>query len=529
MGKTLNVKLTLKGAAKAAAGLSKVKAKIGGAAKAVGSALPTFLSFGKLAVGGGLLALAGGAAAAAVGIVKMGVGMEQTRVAFRTMIGDVAKADAVLEGLQEFSNKTPFKNSEVIGAGKTLLSFGVAAEEVQSALRMIGDAAAGTGKPLNEMAAIFGKAFAKGKADSETLNQLSEAGVPIVKVLGKMYGKTGEEIYKMASQGKITSQVLTDAFKTMTGEGGVFQDMMARQADTVGGKWSTVVGKLELTAAKIGELLIPAFGWLMDAVLGAVDAVAEFAQSGDAITWLATLGMTGINSAVAIMKGFNNLKASLFGLTKWMGDAFSGAWNSIVAVALGALDLMVQQTINSFNWISDLLKEHLDIDIGRMKRSEQGEWLKKQADASAAAAEKANARVVGGTAISDEMGAALAKNAEWDKWGADLGAKIGEWQAKTLDERMKSKRSAEAFQGRELGTGAAAAAPTAKPGASGGGAPLAASARVSVDRLAKQGMFIGGSAAGVKTTERLAKERNTLLKDLKRAINALDKGEPRLA
>ena len=54
-------------------------------------------------------------------------------------------------------------SANVTDAGQALLSFGVNAEEVSKHIKTIGDVAAGTRVPIQEMANIFGKGIAKGK------------------------------------------------------------------------------------------------------------------------------------------------------------------------------------------------------------------------------------------------------------------------------------------------------------------------------------------------------------------------------
>lgn len=170
---------------------------------------------------------------------------EQAEVAFSVMLGSMDKAKQIMQDLTEFSTKTPFTPEEVIKAAKTLLAFGISQDKVMASLKSLGDVSAATGKDLSELARIYGKVFVKGKMQAEELNQLSEAGVPIIKELQKMYGKTGEEIFKMGETGKLKFKDLNGALSNMTTEGGVFFDMMAKQSETAAGKFSTLKGNID--------------------------------------------------------------------------------------------------------------------------------------------------------------------------------------------------------------------------------------------------------------------------------------------
>ena len=68
----------------------------------------------------------------------------------------------------------------------------------------------------------------------------------------------------MGSKRKITSQIMNEAFQTMTSEGGIFFNLMKKQSRTVGGRISTLVGKLQTIGIVIGEALLPAIGVFVD-------------------------------------------------------------------------------------------------------------------------------------------------------------------------------------------------------------------------------------------------------------------------
>lgn len=212
-----------------------------------------------------------GAIRAAKEVLTLGINMEQTRVAFATFLGDAEKANTLIDQLNEFSNVTPFDNAQVIQSGRILLSAGTAAEDVTSQLKMVGDVAAGANVPLNELANIYAKAMNKGKLQAEELNQLSERGIPIIQVLSEKFGVTKEEVFKLGSEGKITSQVMNQAFNSMTSEGGLFFDMMRKQSETAGGRLSTLLGKAQTLGIKIGEALLPAVNAFADFSIALLD------------------------------------------------------------------------------------------------------------------------------------------------------------------------------------------------------------------------------------------------------------------
>lgn len=194
----------------------------------------------------------------------LGTGMEQTKVAFSTFMGDSEKANKLIGELNQFANVTPFDNKEVIDSGRALLSAGLDAGKVTETLGMLGDIASGVAMPLTDLGQIYSKSMNKGKLQAEELNQLSERGIPLMAELKRMTGLEKGELYKMAEQGAITSDVLQTAFQNMTAEGGMYHNLMQKQSETTAGKWSTLIGQLQTIGIAVGEALLPVLSGFAD-------------------------------------------------------------------------------------------------------------------------------------------------------------------------------------------------------------------------------------------------------------------------
>ena len=279
---------------------------------------------------GGLLARVGAAAAigmAAKSIVTLGANMEQTRVAFATFLGDAEKANVLIAQLNEFANITPFNNDEIIKSGRLLLAAGIPAEKITDTLKQIGDVAAGANVPITELAAIFQKATNKGKLQAEELNQFAERGIPILDELSKMFGKSKEEVLKLGSQGKITSAVMNTAFSNMTSEGGIFFNLMEKQSATLGGRFSTLIGKLQTVGIAIGEALIPVLGKIVNAFI----AFVEFVKTN--ITNLKEVFAPLGALFEPLIKVFLDIKKQLSGVTG-EGSKLEAVFNAIGNVLL---------------------------------------------------------------------------------------------------------------------------------------------------------------------------------------------------
>ena len=166
--------------------------------------------------------------------------METTQTAFKTMLGSSGAMLETLGEIKKLAMSTPFEFPELANAGKMLLAFGEAAKDIPDTLRRIGDVSSAIAAPIGEIAEIYGKARTQGQLFAEDINQLTGRGIPIIREFAKILGLPEGAIKKLAEEGKITFPLLDQAFRNLTGNGGQFFNMMAEQAKTSAGLWSTL-------------------------------------------------------------------------------------------------------------------------------------------------------------------------------------------------------------------------------------------------------------------------------------------------
>lgn len=178
---------------------------------------------------------------------------QQYEVAMETLLGSKELSDKVMGQAIDLAAKTPFYVSDVVGGAKQLLAYGESAETVVETLRRLGDIASGLSVPLNRVVAIYGKIQAQGKLTNLTMKQFYSTGIPIVSELAANLGKTEAEIQKMISSGSVTFQMVSDAFKTMTDEGGKFGNMMEKQSHTITGHINVIKGLVQNMMNDLGK------------------------------------------------------------------------------------------------------------------------------------------------------------------------------------------------------------------------------------------------------------------------------------
>jgi tape measure domain-containing protein len=248
---------------------------------------------------------AGGAA------VKFAADNEKLRTSLEVLLGSAEQAGAVFEEWKRFGAATPLSVEEIASAGKSLLAFGIDAEEVTGTMRRLGDVAQGIGARLGDVADVYGKARVQGRLFSNDINQFQGRGIPIVQALAKALGTTEGAIKELVAQGKVGFPELEQAFKIMTENGGQFEGMMDRLSQTTAGKFSSAMDNARQAAASFGELLLPLVNDVLDSVTDLMGGIANM----DDGTKRFILGFGGIvaisGPAIAAIKGVNAALAAM--------------------------------------------------------------------------------------------------------------------------------------------------------------------------------------------------------------------------
>lgn len=232
------------------------------------------------------------------GIVKAGAGMEQTQIAFETMLGSAERADKLLREISGTASTTPFELAQLEEAAKRLLAYGTAADDVVPQLRMLGDIAAGVGMDkMPQLILAFGQVQAATRLTGMELRQFTEAGVPLLEELAKHFERPVSEIQEMVTAGKVGFADVQAALANLTGEGGRFFNLMERQSGSLAGQWSNFKDQIALTARAIGEQLLPYLKPVMEYMIGLAHAVRDFVAEHPRLSasiLVLILGLTGL-------------------------------------------------------------------------------------------------------------------------------------------------------------------------------------------------------------------------------------------
>ncbi len=185
--------------------------------------------------------------------------IEDAQASFTPLLGSAEKAKTLVDALNETAASTPFQFENIASTAEQLLPVmnGNIAETVKT-FRMLGDTAGGDVQKLDSITRGYTKALLTQKVSLESLNMISEAGVPIFAELAKVVGvDSPAALFDLISAGQVTTDQLTDTFRSMTAEGGIFFNGMDVASKTTSGILSTLQDNVTLTAATVGEILAP--------------------------------------------------------------------------------------------------------------------------------------------------------------------------------------------------------------------------------------------------------------------------------
>lgn len=254
-----------------------------------------------------LLAVGVAAVAAGIGMIKAASSVEDATAAFTPLLGTVEKAELLVRRLNETAAETPFQFSGLSEISKTILpAMNGSIEDTIATVKMLGDTAGGNMQKLQSIASGYSKVLLKGKVDMERLNQISDAGVPIFSELAKSMGVGVDELFKLSSQGKITSSDLTKSFEIMTSEGGIFFKGMEIASKTLTGRISTLKDNIFLLAATIGKKLLPIAKQYVDIIIEWVASVKSFIEGSEKINKSLLLISTGFDLLLNNIKNFSS-------------------------------------------------------------------------------------------------------------------------------------------------------------------------------------------------------------------------------
>lgn len=228
-------------------------------------------------------------------IINVRSEIESLEISFETLLGNRQKGQAMFADIREFAVATPMMLKDLANGAQTMLAFNIEAEKVMPMLHAIGDISMGDAGKFNSLALAFSQMSATGKLMGQDLLQMINAGFNPLSVISEKTGKSIGELKEEMEAGKISTDMVSDAFLTATSAGGKFYGMLEKQSHGMRGALSNLQGAID---DMFNDLGTEAQGAASTAINAASTMVKHYKEIGEALAVL--VGMYGAYKAEVI-------------------------------------------------------------------------------------------------------------------------------------------------------------------------------------------------------------------------------------
>ncbi|MDR1456376.1 MAG: tape measure protein, partial [Tannerella sp.] len=186
-------------------------------------------------------------------VVNVRAEMQALEQSFAVLLGSEDKAVAMLADLKQFEIESPLDTKAVAQGAQMMLAFGVEADKVTETIRRIGDVSMGSTEKFQSLVLSFSQMNSIGHLISNDVRQMATAGFNPLAEMARTTGKSMEELNAQMADGAISAEMVADAFRSATSEGGQFYGMTRKQAEGISGLQAQLEGALREAFNEIGK------------------------------------------------------------------------------------------------------------------------------------------------------------------------------------------------------------------------------------------------------------------------------------
>ena len=252
---------------------------------------------------------------------------EKATTDFKVLLGNIDAAKEHINDLRAFASSTPLTFGDLSQASKLLLSFGSSVDEVMPALKTIGDIALGDAQKFQGLSLVFAQVKSQGKLMGQDLLQMVNQGFNPLTIISKETGKSMSELKDMMGEGKISFEMVAEAMRLATSEGGLFHNAMQEASQTGEGMVSTLQDRWTDAVRTFGEAFSGA----------AKGGIAELSDELKRLTEDGSIAVWADKMASAVTSVIDKLKEAGEGISfLWQKTGLSDLWHGANSVIQGA-------------------------------------------------------------------------------------------------------------------------------------------------------------------------------------------------
>lgn len=206
-----------------------------------------------------------------------------------TLLGGAEKGKAMMDELTEYAKVSPLDFQGTVGAAQMMLGFGIDQQKILPFMKALGDVSMGNAQRFQSLTLAFSQMSAAGKLMGQDLMQMVNAGFQPLDQLAKDTGKSIGQLKEEMSQGKISAEMVQQAFINATSEGGKFYNMSQAATATITGQMSMLGDATDLMFNDLGKQSEDA---IIKVIEGATWMVENYEKVGGVLgTAIATFGI----------------------------------------------------------------------------------------------------------------------------------------------------------------------------------------------------------------------------------------------
>ena len=328
---------------------------------------------------------------------------------FKVLLGSIDAAKEHMADLRSFAASTPLTFEDLAKSSKLLLSFGASVDEVMPAMKMLGDIAMGDAQKFQGLSLVFAQVKSAGKLMGQDLLQMINQVFNPLTIISQQTGKSMSELKDMMSEGQISFEMVAEAMRIATSEGGLFNNAMGEAAKTGEGMVSTLQDNWTEAVRTFGEAFSDA---AKDGIGSLSGKIQQLTEDGTIAVW-ADKVKSAIESVISYFRNFADVCGGAVDFV-WKKLGLSDAYRGVTSVFQGASAAV--GTLAGGGSLSDAGKAYEKASVEEMAKGHYTRKMMKKG-------------WIGGDAVENFL-------------ASERDAKIGEEKhEKAVREKSKEKRS----------------------------------------------------------------------------------------
>src|SRR5690625_2881741 len=279
------------------------------------------------------------AAATAVGGIvgalgwKRLTGLDSARAKLQGLGYDAEAVERISSQVTDAIQGTVTTMAEGVSVAAGGLAAGVKeGAELERYIKLVGDAAVGANRPVNDMAQIFNRVQGSGKLMTQELNMIEDGMPGFAQAMADSLGVPQDEFRKMVTEGKVSSTQFLD----------VMEDFAGEMSDAYANSWDGMVSNTKANIGIIGQNILSG---VFEKSKESIAEFLEYLRSDDVKAWAAETGQVIGEAFEKVIEGVKNAIqwwTNLDGSTQKMIATIAG-----IAIAIGPVLLALSKVITT--------------------------------------------------------------------------------------------------------------------------------------------------------------------------------------